>query len=463
MNLSLRARLTLWYGLVLLAVLLVAGVGVVWLHSTLSVARVDSQLRDAAATVTALVRAEFEEADREAGSERALSGRAQEALKDLELPGTGVAILSRDGSVLTTRVFGVPTLPQGGLTSAVAPAGFASHQGLRIHQQIQHSQPEDFQVVTWISLAGYEREHATLVRALWLGVPLALLAATIGGWIVGRHGLRPLTAMARQAETITADRPDGRLWQSPRRDELAQLASAFNALLDRLAGALRVQRQFMADASHQLRTPVSIARTAAQVTLSAPQRTDEEYREALAVVATQTRRLTEMIERMFTLALADVNARPLQLSDFYLDELVHECAGAAGILAAERRLIVRADSPREVPFRGDEGLLRQMIMNLVENAVRHTPPQGTVDLSLSARNGEVRIAVCDAGGGIPPADQTRIFERFVRLETAESAGGGGLGLPIARWVAEAHRGSLRLESSSAAGSCFVVTLPSGPV
>jgi heavy metal sensor kinase len=470
-SLSLRARLTLWYSVVLLAVLLAAGAAVVWLHSTLGLARIDRELQAEAATVNGVLRGEFEEIDpephppgKDVQDVEDVALRVAEALHDLDLPGTGVAIFSRDGDALAVRTFGVRSLTPaelaaaGSIGTSVTP-DVSSRGGLRLREDVQRLPGLDARVVVWNSLEPFEWERARLARALLLGVPLALLVASAGGWMVGYRGLRPLTDMARQAETITADRLDDRLSQPVTRDELGALASAFNALLDRLAGALRVQRQFMADASHQLRTPISIARTAAQVTLSQPERDAADYREALTIVATQTRRLTEMIERMFTLALADLDARPLQLTDFYLDELVQECARTAQVLAADRRLTIRAETPAEVPFRGDETLLRQMIMNLVENAVRHTPPAGTVALALNAVNGHVRVIVADTGCGIPAEHQARIFERFVRLQTAAPDGAGGLGLPIARWVAEAHHGSLTLESSGPTGSRFVVVLP----
>lgn len=479
---SLRARLTLWYSVVLLAVLLAAGVTVVWLHSTFGLARIDRGLQAEAATVNGVLRGEFDEPhadpdspDRDADDAQDVADRVAEALHDLDLPGTGVAIFSRDGRALAVRTFGIRSLAPAALAvvSIGTSPGVASRDGLRLRREAQRLPGLDVDVVVWNSMEPFEWERARLRRALLLGVPLALLVASAGGWMVGYRGLRPLTDMARQAETITADRLDDRLSPPGTHDELAALASAFNALLDRLAGALRVQRQFMADASHQLRTPISIARTAAQVTLSGPERDAADYREALTIVAAQTRRLTEMIERMFALALADLDARPLQLTDFYLDELVQECARTAQVLGADRGLTIRADTPAEVPFRGDETLLRQMIMNLVENAVRHTPPAGTVALALNAVNGDVRVMVADTGSGIPAEHQARIFERFVRLQNDTAPAGrdpggaapgvdtaaGGLGLPIARWVAEAHHGSLTLESSGPDGSRFVVTLP----
>ena len=166
-----------------------------------------------------------------------------------------------------------------------------------------------------------------------------------------------------------------------------------------------------------------------------------------------------MVDDMFALALADLDARPLQLEEVYLNEVVTECVRAAQVLAGARSVAVRATTPTDVQMQADESLLRQMILNLVENAVRHTPPGGSVHVALEADAGRARIAVSDTGPGIPLLDRERIFERFVRLESTATDGGGGLGLPIARWVAELHRGTLTLDTSGPAGSCFVAILP----
>src|SRR6185295_753632 len=161
----------------------------------------------------------------------------------------------------------------------------------------------------------------------------------------------------------------------------------------------------MADASHQLRTPLSIARTAAQVTLAKPERTVAEYRESLGTVARQTERLTHMVDDMFELALADLDARPLQLEEVYLDEIVNECVSSARVLADEHAVTVAARTPADVQMQADQGLLRQMILNLVENAVRHTPVGGSVQVAVEADAGRARIAVSDTGPGIPLLDR----------------------------------------------------------
>lgn len=200
-------------------------------------------------------------------------------------------------------------------------------------------------------------------------------------------------------------------------------------------------------------------RTAAQVTLSREDRTKAEYRESLDVVARQAERLTRMVDDMFMLALADADARPLQVAPLYLDELIDEVAGEARLLAATRQVTLRTESAGETPFVGDEHLLRQLFMNLLENAIRHTPRNGTIVVSLTRDGASLAAAVTDTGPGIAPGNSRRIFDRFVRLDAPDSEGGAGLGLPIAKWIAEAHGGTLVLESTGPHGSRFLLTLP----
>jgi len=294
---------------------------------------------------------------------------------------------------------------------------------------------------------------------LWLAMPAGLLLAAAGGWVIGWRLLAPLSSMVRQANAIDDRRLDARLTVPGTDDELSTLATAFNSLLDRVAAAFQAQRRFMADASHQLRTPLSIARTAAQVTLAKPERTVAEYRESLGTVARQTERLTHMVDDMFELALADLDARPLQLEEVYLDEIVNECVSSARVLADEHAVTVAARTPADVQMQADQGLLRQMILNLVENAVRHTPVGGSVQVAVEADANRAEIAVSDTGPGVPEPDRERIFDRFVRLDATGSDGGGGLGLPIARRVAQLHGGTLALESTGPGGSRFVAVLP----
>jgi len=453
-TLTIRARLTIWYSLVTLLTLVAAALVLSAVHRRLGLNRVDLGLDDNLVTVRIGIDHELDE-----GLD--LRHAVSDALSELELPGTGVAILDAQGALVGARSSGVVTLPESTLRLASAAAQSVPVDGgaVRIRATDHERDASRLRVVVWSSLSPFDAERATVKRTLWVAMPVGLLLAAVGGWVIGWRLLAPLAGMARQANAIDDRRLDGRLVVPATGDELGVLGTAFNSLLDRLAVAFQAQRRFMADASHELRTPLSIARTAAQVTLAQDERTVAEYRESLATVARQTERLTRMVDDMFELALADLDARPLQLEEVYLDEIVNECVSSARVLANDRAVSVAARTPVDVQMQADQSLIRQMILNLVENAVRHTPAGGSVQVAIEANADRAQIAVSDTGPGIPETERERIFERFVRLEANASHGGGGLGLPIARWVAQLHRGTLALESTGPAGSRFVAVLP----
>ena len=296
------------------------------------------------------------------------------------------------------------------------------------------------------------------MNTLRIAIPIGALAALAAGWLMVWRALRPLSRMAAEADVIDSRHLDVRLPVPATADELRRLTVAFNGVLDRLSRSASSQRRFMADASHELRTPISVTRTAAQVTLAAPHRTEDEYREAAAIVASQAERMTRIVDDLFLLALADDQGRKLSSRYLYFDELVAESVKTAGVLAAERGIAITMTAPDSAQIRGDDELLRRMVMNLLDNAVRYSPQGTSVKVTVTLGPGEaVRLMVEDEGPPVPEEARNRIFERFVRLETALPTSGGGLGLPIARWIAEQHGGSLQLESSGH-GNRFVATL-----
>ena len=310
------------------------------------------------------------------------------------------------------------------------------------------------------SLAPVARDAAILRRSLIFAVPAAVLVAALGGWFTLTRSLRPLELMAKEASQITASSPGRRLSEAASAADLRGLATIFNDLLDRLSDALHRQREFMADASHELRTPASVVRTAAEVTLSAPRRSEAEYRDALEIVHVQGGRMSRLIEDMLLLARADMGQKPILAAPFYLDEIVAETVRSLRVLAQPGAVSIAADCPAGLQMRGDEALIRQMLVNLLDNAVRYSRPGGTVRVEASMRDAQVVVDVADDGPGVAPADRARIFERFVKLDPSRvHVGGAGLGLPIARWIAEAHGGSLELAESDPSGSRFRTVLP----
>lgn len=457
-GLSIRTRLTLWYSLIVFVSLIGAGLAILWLQGRLGLARIDGELTTATVAAAGVLRTELNEG-------LSLEQGVQDLIEELNLSDEGFSVVTASGSVLGSKKARGPGIA----TAAIASAGAtpitvaAGASGVRIRAADFVHQEVKVRIVAWKSLAPLQAERRTLERAMLVGVPLAVLLSVVGGLGIGRRSLEPLAEMAVQSSRIGSRNLDVRLSTANPFDELGTLARAFNGLLDRLGKSIRQQRAFMADASHQVRTPVSVIRTAAQVTLSQPERSVAEYRESLGLVARQAQRLTKMVDDMFMLAMADADARPLQMAPLYLDEVIDEVVDDIRPLAQSKQIALLAESSGETPFIGDEHLLRQLVTNVLENAIRHTPPNGTVTVALTRADGDLRLQIADTGGGIGADDVERIFERFVRLGPAGSEAGGGLGLPIARWIAEAHGGTLVLASTGSLGSRFLLTLPSSAV
>jgi len=300
---------------------------------------------------------------------------------------------------------------------------------------------------------------------LW-AIPIALLVASLGGYFLARKSLQPVAAMATQARAMGAANLHARLAVLNPRDELGQLAVTFNQLLERLEESFERQKRFMADASHELRTPVAILHGETEVTLSRVDRSPEEYRETLGILKDESQRLARIVEDLFTLTRADAGQYPLQLQSVYLDELAADVLRRARSLAMAKKITLSATIDPELPIEADEALLRRMLLNLLDNAIKYTPEGGQVSLQCHRRGDDYTLSVSDTGTGIPVELQTRIFERFFRADKARSraegdSAGAGLGLSIARWIAEAHHGRLELTKSDAAGTTFTASLPVG--
>jgi signal transduction histidine kinase len=456
---SLRARLTLWYTIVLVVVLCLGGADVLLVQGRLGLRRLDRDLNAHATTLANVIRGELAEQDN-------LETAADEARRTMTLPGRAVAILDTHGSALAATWAGfephesLVSQDRGPVTRTVRTATGE----WRLHTEPFTFETKSVVLLVASPLTDVRREQREVEEAMWVGIPLVLLLAAGGGLWLAAIGLRPITEMAKQAERIPASGIE-ELAHADRHDEIGQFARAFNSLMARLRAALQTQRQFMADASHELRTPVSVIRTAAEVALTREGRSEDQYRETLAIVRNQAQHLSRLVGDMLVLARADAGGQTLRPVDLYLDEVVSECKKAVQLLATERGVSIQSSSGPEIPYRGDEDLLRQLVLNVLQNAVQHTPAGGSVTIDVGRHNGSITVRIADSGPGIPTADRARIFDRFVRLDSARSGNGAGLGLPIARWIAEAHRGALDLERSGPDGSTFCISLPvenSGP-
>jgi len=480
---SVRVRLTLWYAGVLTLVLVALALGGYFIFRQNAVHRTDGDLAELSNAFVTTLEAEMED---QPGPDR-LKNAALVAINEHRFRDHIFAILDSEGGLyissldFTSTKSSPESVPEDFLSSASFRKLVEASSGAdRFYQNVKGGRSgyrgyarhfaargRTFTLVILRSLHTQQEmlEEITATFA-WI-IPIGVLLASVGGYFLARKSLAPVVAMSTQAGRIGASNLHERLRVKNEKDELGHLARAFNRLLDRLNESFDRQRRFMADASHELRTPVAILRGEAEVALSRPERSLEEYRESLEAVRAESQRLTHIVEDLFTLARADAGQYPLSPQDFYFDELVADCTRAARTLALAKNISLQCDAVPELPIHGDEALLRRMILNLLDNAIKYTPEGGQVTLLCRRENGKYALSVNDTGPGISPDLQSRIFERFFRADKARSraendGGGAGLGLSIARWIAEAHRGTLELSRSDATGSTFVAFLPADP-
>jgi heavy metal sensor kinase len=302
-----------------------------------------------------------------------------------------------------------------------------------------------------------------LQRLQWfllLSIPLVLILATFGGYWMSRRALAPVDAIATTARSISEHSLSKRLARLDTGDELERLAETFNQMMGRLEGAFKRITEFTADASHELRTPTALIRTAAELSLR-KDRDSAEYREALGQILEEAQRMGILIESLMTLARMDSGAESLNYTGVDIASVLREASSASQPLAESKQIRFEREIPTEpILVNADPHALRRLFLILIDNAVKYTPSNGRVSITLE-RNGTAVVAqVRDTGIGISQEDLPFIFERFYRADKARSReSGAGLGLSIARWIADVHRGSIRVESVVGQGSIFEVRVP----
>lgn len=299
-------------------------------------------------------------------------------------------------------------------------------------------------------------------------VIVAVLLSALAGYILARQSLLPVTAMSQQADRIGAANLHERLPVTNPHDELGRLATTFNGMLDRVDNAFEQQRRFMADASHELRTPVAILRGEADIALSSDGRTREDYRGALVVTRDAADRLSRTVNDIFLLARVDASQVPTAPAPLYLDELVADTCRAMRSLAAQRAVTLTCETTGEIAYVGDTALLERLVMNLVDNAIKYSDDGGTVNVRLDRNAAYIRLTVANGGRGIPPEAQPHVFDRFYRVDAARThpaggaTSGSGLGLAIAKWIAGVHGGDVELTASEPGRTVFTFRLPLEP-
>lgn len=471
---SVRVRLTLWHAGVVASVLLILASATLFLLQRNSLRRVDNSLEDLADSFLTTVRAELHDPD----SSNHIKDSIAAAIQEHSYRETSFSVFDAGGNLILSSNSSpafldseLPRLNQLRAQAVMNPPARHPFRTMAASSHLYRGYARSFSVegqsyvlVVLQSMHGEHEFMESVTQTYALLIPVAVLLAGLGGYFLARRSLSPVVAMSSQAGRISAENLHDRLAVRNTKDELGHLAQSFNQLLDRLDESFERQRRFVADASHELRTPVAILSGEAEVALSKRDRRPEEYRESLEILQKEANRLRQIVENLFTLTRADIGQYPLTPTGFYLDELASDCVRNFRTLAQAKQIALVNEPSPELMAKADESLLRRMFVNLLDNAIKYTPAGGKVSVSCSRSDSFYSVSVSDNGPGIPAELQPRIFERFFRADKSrtnlESAtGGAGLGLAICRWIAEAHHGRIELTRSDSTGSTFTFFIP----
>jgi heavy metal sensor kinase len=452
---SIRVRLTLWYSLVLLAALILFAWGI-WLAARHSLmASLDSTLVGQAKGVATVLRNEIDPANPQQLQEEL--GEYADATPD----GNLIEVRDAQGrQILSSKMV---VLSEAGTAQSAFGTQNRSGVGYRTYVTTSPAKAERFRILVATPLRGTELMLEHLRNLLLWCAPAVLLVASLGGYWMSRRALAPVDEMTQAARSIGIQNLSRRLNVPATGDELQRLSETWNDMLARLEAAVKRLSQFTADASHELRTPIALIRTTAELTLRR-ERSPETYREALGEIVVEAERTTRLIEDLLLLARADAGLPTLPLERVELTPLVRNICEQGQVLAEARQLQISVDLPQErVYVKANDPALRRLLLLLVDNAVKYTPAGGRITVSVGQDLAGPMLAVRDTGIGIPDSALPHVFERFYRADDSRNrdAGGAGLGLSIAKWIAERHHASLEAESVLGEGSIFRVRFPKG--
>ncbi len=453
----LRIRLTAWYGSILAAALVFAGC-IAWLAMRANLySAIDADLHDRVLAAAADLEQEvqqhgrgdlrghlFEHAGADAWQIRASNGtwlyRAAAATEnDAPLP----ALRLGDAAPAFSNI-----AAGAARFRAAAAAADDGEGGSYTIQIVEPLNPVN------AALSGFARTMA-------LASPIVLLAACAGGYWISGRALHPVDRITSTARAITASNLSGRIPLTGSGDELHRLAETVNGMLDRLEQSFARMAQFTADASHELRTPVAFIRATAEVLLRRS-RSDAEWRDGVRDIETESARMTKLLDNLMVLARADAGVELCVLQPVDLCAAVGAACRTAAAFARLKGLELSGPTVVQgIEVKGDAALLERLFVILLDNAVKYTPAGGRIDVGIESALNRACVVVRDTGIGISAEDVPRLFERFYRSDKARSrdSGGSGLGLSIARWIVDAHRGSITVESRLGTGSEFRVALP----
>jgi len=454
---SIKFRFTIWYLLVLAVLLIALSAGVYFYLSRSLYHNLDdslelrsTQLRSIPAILESISQGEFQE---ELGEIVILYFYSGDQL--VEVSPRGISIPSNES--ISQAIGG---------TSSFATVQTSESERLRllavpINISIPGPPPgiQPAALVIAHSTKQIDQALAGLLRTLIIAVPLALALAAAGGIFLARRALKPVDKIAQTAREIGESDLSQRINVNTK-DELGRLAATLNEMIGRLEKAFQRQKQFTSDASHELRTPLAVIEAESTLALQ-KERPSSDYQRSLEIISQESRQMSSLIDQLLTLARADAGKEQWNFTEVNLGKLISNLSADVEVLCKEKGLSLQLGKTKDLVVKGDEAKLRELFMNLLDNAISYTPAPGTVSVSFRREEQMAVVAIMDTGIGIPAEEMPFIFERFYRVDKSRSRaeGGSGLGLAICRHIAETHGGKIEVESKVGAGSTFSVWLP----
>jgi heavy metal sensor kinase len=467
---SIKFRFTLWYLVVLGIALAALSVGAYYYLSRTLYQNLDDSLELRAAQISnigevlvSVAEGQFEE---EVGEVVYFYFRSEDQLlylapRDInvsintEMVEQAISGRSTFATVETTegtelRIFATPFIPARPVM--LPPSGMPGPTATRVNI-------ESAALVIGRPTEDIKQALDRLLHTLMIAVPLTLVAAGGGGVFLARRALKPVDEMTQKARSIEESDLSQRI-EVKTKDELGRLASTLNEMFGRLEKAFKRQKQFTSDASHELRAPLAIIEAESTLTLQ-KDRPRNDYRKSLETISQEAHRMARIVDQLLALARTESGEEKLSLRKVNLSRLVSKLGSDVEMLCRDRGLNYELGQMESLVVKGDRTKLRQLFLNILDNAIKYTPSGGKVSVSVHPEGEMAVVSVCDTGIGIPPEDLPHIFERFYRVDKARSRseGGSGLGLAIAQRIAEMHGGRIEAESKIGAGSTFRVYLP----
>lgn len=464
---SIRFRLTMWYAGLLAGIILLSGAATYFGLERYLKKSLDESLTTQARTIAQTLLVNI----RQSGNEYVVNEVNEHFAP--EINGRFVRITKADGSPL--YVSGAPmdrSFDPGVIRPSEARAREYSQEvdvgddrEMLLHALSYANRDGDrFLVEVGAPYWQIEKVLHGLIFAFALGLPLVLALATGGGYLLMRSALRPVDEITQAAERITSRNLAERLPVYSTGDELERLAIALNSMIARLEEAFLHLHRFSADASHELRTPLTILHGELE---AMAQQTDlpAELREGLGSTLEETERLAKIVENLLTISRLEAGEAKMERARVDLSEITRNTAEQMRLLADEKNVSLKISANDSVPVEGDSSRLKQVIVNLLDNAIKYTPAEGLVEIVTANRDGHAILEVRDTGLGIPASDLPHVFERFYRADKARSRelGGTGLGLSIVKSIVAAHGGEVTAHSDGGRGALFTVSIPSRPI